>query len=95
MTFNITQGSTVEFTAEFLDVNGITTVPSSATLVMTYTTIANATASSAIGMTQVGSFFVATWPSGQAALGLANYAIAAFGQPTAASGTLRLLNRSS
>lgn len=95
MPFNVTQGSTVEFTVEFLDANGVTTVPSSATLTMTYTTVAGATASSAIGMSQSGSFFVATWQSGQARLGNATFSISAPGQATATAGVLRLLNRSS
>ena len=91
MPFNITLGSTVEFTVEFLDAKGATTVPSSATLTMTYTTTAGASVSSAIAMTAAGSFFTANWPSGQAALGLANFSVTAPGQATATTGVLRLL----
>ena len=92
MPFNITQGSTVEFTVSFLDANGNITVPSSATLTMTYTSISGTTASSVIAMLPSGSFFVANWQSGQAAFGLANYSIVAPGQPTPTTGTLRLLD---
>lgn len=92
MPYNITYGSTVEFTIEFLDVNGVTTVPSSATLTMTYTSISGTTASSVISLTQSGQFFTATWGSGQAVVGIANYSITAPGGPvTPTEGQLRLL----
>lgn len=90
--YNVTWGSTVEFTVEFLDSNGDLTVPSSATLTMTYTSISGTTASSDIDMTQSNSFFTATWGSGQAAFGMATYSITAPGQTTATTGSLRLLN---
>ena len=92
--YNVTQGSTVEFTVEFLDSTGALTVPTSATLTMTYTTVLGATATSATAMTQSGSFFTATWGSGVANLGLAAFSITAPGQATATIGTLRLLNPS-
>lgn len=92
--FNVTQGSTVEFTVEFFDSTGATTTPTSATLTMTYTTVAGATASLALAMSQSGSFFVTTWGSGVAKLGLATFSIAAPGQATATVGSLRLLNPS-
>lgn len=92
MPFNVTQGSTVEFTVEFLDASGNLTVPSSATLTMTYTTIAGTSASSATAMTPSGSFFTALWASGVAAFGFATYSISAPGQPTPTTGTLRLLD---
>lgn len=93
--YNVTQGSTVEFTVEFFDASGVLTVPTSATLTMTYTTVAGTTASSGIAMTQSGSFFTAIWGSGVAKLGLATFSIGAPGQATATTGSLRLLNPSS
>jgi hypothetical protein len=92
--YNVTQGSTVEFTVEFFNASGVLTIPTSATLTMTYTTVAGATASSATAMTQSGSFFIANWGSGVANLGLATFSIAAPGQATATIGSLRLLNPS-
>lgn len=92
--YNVTLGSTVEFTVEFFDSSGALTVPTSATLTMTYTTTSNSTASSTIAMTQSGSFFIANWGSGVATLGLAAFSIAAPGQATATTGSLRLLNPS-
>jgi len=74
------------------DANGNTTVPSSATLTITYRTTSAVAASTTIGMSQAGSFFIATWGSGVAALGNANYSITAPGQATATTGTLRLTN---
>lgn len=92
MAYNITQGSTVEFTVEFLDSSGNLTVPSCATLTMTYTSISGTTASSTIDMTQTNQFFIATWGSGQAKVGFANFSIVASGGAgTPALGQLRLL----
>ena len=92
MPYNITQGSTVEFTVEFLDSSNNPTTPSSATLTMTYTSITGTTASSNIGMTASNTFFTASWPSGQAAYGLANYSITAPGQASPTTGTLRIID---
>jgi hypothetical protein len=92
MPTNITQGNSAQFIAEFYDSSGVLTVPSSATLTMTYTTVSGTTASSATGMTQVGSYFEATWGSSVAAFGNANWSISAPGQATPTTGTLRLLD---
>jgi hypothetical protein len=92
MTYNVTSGSTVNFTVEFLDSNGNTTIPSSATLTITYTTVAGSTTFTVISMTQSGSFFVGTWGTGVAAIGAALYSITAPGQVTPTFGDLRLLN---
>ncbi len=92
MPFNVTYGSTVEFCVEFLDSNGVTTMPSSATLTMTYTSVSGTTASSVISLTQSGQFFIATWGSGQASVGIANFSIfAPGGTATPTEGQLRLL----
>ena len=92
MPINVTQGSTVEFTVEFFDSNNILTVPTSATMTVTYPPSSNniATATAVIGMTPAGSFFTATWGSGVAALGLTFYSVSAPGQATATTGTLRV-----
>ena len=92
MPFNITQGSTVEFTVGFVSSNGVVTVPSSATLTLVYTTSGGTLVSSVISMTLNGSFYVATWQSAQAAYGAVNYTITAPGQPTPTTGSLRLLD---
>ena len=92
--YNVTQGSTVEFTVEFFDASGVLTTPTSATLVMTYTTVVGSTTTQSVNMTQSGSFFTAIWGSGVAKLGLATFSIGAPGQATATTGSLRLLNSS-
>lgn len=93
--YNVTQGSTVEFTVEFFDSVGALTVPTSATLTVTYTTVAGSTTSATVALSQSGSFFVGTWGSGVAKLGLATFSITGAGQATATTGSLRLLNPSS
>lgn len=94
MPINATLGSTVEFLVEFFNSANVLTVPSSATLTVTYPPSSNSitTVSCTIGMTPSGSFFTAIWGSGVAALGLSSYSISAPGQATATTGTLRLTN---
>lgn len=94
MPINARLGSTLEFTVEFFDSSNVLTVPSSATLTITYPLAANSLTlvSCAIGMTPAGSFFTAIWGSGVAALGLSSYSISAPGQATPTAGTLRLLS---
>lgn len=94
MPINITTGSTVEFTVEFFDSAGLLTVPTSATLVVTYPPSSNniTTASCTIGMTLSGSFFTASWGSGVAALGLTSYSVTAPGQVTPTTGTIRVIS---
>ena len=92
MPFSATIGSTLLFTANFVDANAVIVVPSSATLTVTYPPSSNSltTVSCAIGMTPSGSFFIATWASGVAALGLSSFSVSAAGQATPITGTLRL-----
>ncbi len=92
MPFNVTQGSTVEFTVEFFNANGVLTVPSSATLTVTYTTTSGGSSSTTVALTQSNSFFTGTWGSGVAALGLATVSITAPGQATPTTATLRILS---
>jgi hypothetical protein len=93
MPFNVTVGSTVEFLVEFFDSNNILTVPTSATLTVTYPPSSNSitTVSCSVAMSAAGSFFTANWGSGVAALGLSSYSVAAPGQATPTTGTLRLM----
>lgn len=94
MTFNVTLGSTVEFAVEFKSSIGILTVPTSATLTVTYPPSSNSITrvSCVIGMTPAGSIFTATWGSGVAALGLSSVSISAPGQVTPTTGTLRVIS---
>lgn len=92
MPINVTYGSTVQFTVEFFDSNQILTVPTSATITITYPPSSNSltTVSCAIGMAASGSFFTANWGTTVAALGLSSYSVSAPGQATPTTGTLRI-----
>lgn len=95
MPINATIGQTIVFTAVFFDTSNAVTVPSSATITVTYPPSSNSltTVSCAIDMTTAGSFFTASWSSSVAAGGLSSYSAAAPGQVTGApgaTGTLRL-----
>jgi hypothetical protein len=91
MPFNVSQGSTVTFTAEFFDSGGAMTVPSSATLTIVYPVSNTTTTSCSIGMSAAGNFFTATWGSGVSELGLATFSVSGAGQATPTTGTLRII----
>lgn len=96
MPYNVLTGRSVVFSAVFFDSDEAVTVPSSATITVTYPPSSNSltTVSCDIAMTASGNFFTATWASSVAALGLSSYSAAAPGQVTAApgaTGTLRLI----
>lgn len=95
MPFNVPTGRTVVFTAVFFDTSEAVTVPSSATLTVTYPLSSSplTMTSCSIDMTAAGDFFTASWSSSVAALGLSSFSAAAPGQVTAApgsAGTLRI-----
>ena len=94
MPINATLGSTIGFSVVFFDTTGAVTVPSSATLTVTYPPSSNSltTASCAIGMSPSGSFFTATWGSGVAALGISTVSVNAPGQASPTTQTLRLVS---
>jgi hypothetical protein len=94
MPFNVTSGSTVVFTVVFFDANGAVTVPTSATITVTYPLSSDplTTTSCSIGMTAVGDFFTATWGSGVAALGKSSATAIAPGITSADPQTLRIIS---
>lgn len=94
MPINVTSGSTVGFSVVFFDTTGAITVPSSATLTVTYPPSSNSltTTSCAIGMSPSGSFFIASWGSGVAALGISTVSVNAPGQASPTTQTLRLVS---
>lgn len=87
-------GSTLQFTVVFFDSTNVITVPTSATITITYPLSSNSltTASCSIGMTAAGDFFTATWGSGVAALGNSSYSISGAGQVTPTTGTVKLIS---
>ena len=92
MVFNVRRFSTAAFPVEFLDANGVLTVPSSATLTITYTSTAGVAGSTAIDMVPVGFTFVGNWPAGNSDLGLWGYSISAPGQVSPITGSIRVLS---
>lgn len=92
MVFNVRRFSTAAFPVEFLDLNGALTVPSSATLTITYASTAGVLGSTVIGMLQVGNTFVGNWGAGNADLGLWGYAVQGAGQINPVTGNIRVLS---
>lgn len=92
MPINVATGSTVEFTVTFFDTANVITVPTSATMTVTYPPSSNSLTlvSCSFGLTPVGSFFVGTWATSVAALGNSSYAASAPGQASPTTGTLRI-----
>jgi hypothetical protein len=92
--FNIEQGNSAAFTVEFLDSNGFTTVPSSASLAVAYTNTSNSSQTDNIALKPIMKFFIGTWSSTSAALGLATYtAIANSSVGSVAQGQIRVIQR--
>lgn len=96
MTINKRLGDTIAFTALFQS-SGVLTVPSSATMTITYPPSSNSltTSSCAIAMAASGNYFTATWASSVAAFGLSSYTASAPGLVAGSSGstgTLRLIS---
>lgn len=89
MPINATIGSTITFIVEFLDANGLLTVPSSATLTVVYP-VGATVSSCTIGMVPNGSFFTATWGSGVSDLGIVNYSVTAPALPAVVGEQLRI-----
>ena len=90
---NITGGNSAFFTAEFYDASGNLTVPSGATLQITYTNINNASQTDTVTLSAVNSYYTGTWSSTSASYGLANWQIIASGNSTAAQiGVIRVID---
>ena len=88
----ITQGNSAFFTAEFFDSNGNTTVPSGATLIVSYVNLGKTSQTDSVSLALTGSFFTGTWSSTSATYGLADWSITATGNSTATNaGQLRII----
>ena len=93
MPINISQGSTIQIAVQFFSSAGITTVPTSATVTITYPPIATplTTTSTDIAMSATNSTWTATWGSGVSGLGIVTYSISGAGQASPTTGTWRLV----
>ena len=92
MVFNVRRFSTAQFPVEFLDASGNLTVPTSATLTITYGSTSGVIGSTVIGMVPVGFTFVGNWAAGNANLGVWDYSISAPGQVSPTTGKVRVLS---
>jgi hypothetical protein len=89
---NITYGNSAFFTVEFYDTNGNTTVPSGASISITYTNIINVEQTDLFALTLNNSFFNGTWSSTSAAPGLAPWTVTVTGFSTVAQiGIIRVI----
>lgn len=91
---NIQQGNSAFFTVEFLDSSGSLSVPSSASMSVSYTDSGSSPQVDTFDLTLTGRFFTGTWSSGSAALGVATWTASA--SPTGtnlATGQLRIIQR--
>lgn len=90
---NINYGNSAFFTAEFYDSNGNLTVPSGATLSITYININNTSQTDNVALSVNNSFFIGTWSSSNASLGLAPWSIFVTGFSTASQiGVIRVID---
>jgi len=93
---NIAQGNSAVFTVEFFDAAGFTSIPSSASMTITYTNTSNSLQVDTVNLIHNNSFFYFTggWSSISAAPGLATYtAIANSSVTPVANGQLRIIQR--
>lgn len=90
--YNIEQGNSANFTVEYFDVNGALARPSGPTMTVTYTNLSNASQADTVTLTPSNNFFIGTWSSTSAALGLANYSAVA-GVLQVATGQIRVMQR--
>ena len=90
---NITYGDFVEFVAQLFDNSGNRITPTSATAAISYLTIHNAQQTDSITLVPSGGNFIGTWPSTNAAAGLANWTITAAGVSSVAqNGVIRIID---
>ncbi len=94
MPTNITQGNTARFVVVYLSSLGALTTPSSGQVTISYTDRSTLTATSTtIGLTATNSFYLGTWSSTGAALGLATWEVtSANSTVAAATGTIRVID---
>lgn len=91
---NIQYGNSANFVVEFLDVNGNLTVPSGATLNVVYTTTTNSSQNDSVTLTLTNEFYLGTWGSSRAALGLATWtATSVDNSSISATGQIRVIQR--
>ncbi len=91
---NITYPNTARFTVEYFDEDGALTIPSSGTLTVSYVDrVTLTTTSTDIALALTNSYFLGTWSSSGAVIGLASWTVTGAGITSpAATGTIRVIN---
>jgi len=91
---NITYGNTARFVVEYFSSLGALSEPSSGQVTISYTDRATLTATSTtIGLTATNSFYLGTWSSTGAVIGLATWEVTSANSTTAAAtGTIRVID---
>lgn len=91
--FNLQQNNSAYFTVEFIDSNGNITIPSGATLTISYINNSHVNQVDSIAMSMLNSFFTGTWSSTSASLGLADWSVTATGSSSLAQiGQIRVID---
>lgn len=90
MPFNVSRGDVVGFSIEFRDADDNITIPSSATLSITYPALTGGTAVATVSLTR-GLVFTGTWDSSVSDLGIATVSVLGAGQASPTTTTLRLI----
>ena len=92
---NLTTGNSANFVLEFLDISGLITTPSSATLTVSYTNTSNASQVDTVSLTLTGSFWTGAWSSTSASLGIATWNLASVGSTVSVqTGLIRVIGPS-
>ena len=94
MPVNISQGNTARFVVEYLSSLGVLITPSSGQVTISYVDRATlTTTSTTIGLTATNSFYLGTWSSTGASLGLATWTVtSANSTSTLATGDIRVID---
>lgn len=90
---NIQQGNTADFVVEYVNATGGYTVPATGELSVVYTDTAGNTTTDTQTLTVSNSFFIGSWDSATAALGLAIWTVTANSTTVAATGQIRVIER--
>ena len=90
---NITKGNSANFVIEFVDSSGNVTTPSSANLQVAYTNTSLTSQTDTVSLSLAGSFWIGTWSSTSASLGLASWSLTGSGSTTVAqNGQIRVIS---
>ena len=91
--FNLEQGNSANLVVAYYDANGVRTVPLSPTFTVTYTNTSNAPQVDTVSLRQSNVFFLGTWSSTSAALGLATWNTATSSGLLLSTGQFRVIQR--